>query len=180
MNNKSLYPLTEAEGQELAAGLLTCSTIERYTRTLQASTAVTRLQSLLYSAPTHGTEFLRHAWALWSRVLEMTNRSELELPLAALMCVLGNSGLTGVEKLLIACSISRKPQSSWLAGLARHLLGSRSDAIVFEAYGSSRFGLSADVSPNPSSFTPYTVVAALAEESNGASGDLREVERAAA
>lgn len=175
MTFDTLYPLTENEAQELAAALLTASTIERYERGLRASTAVPRLQALFYNSPAYGTEFLRYAWSLWSRLLETPQRSEWELPLAALMCVLANSGMPDAGKLLTACSVSQKPQASWLSGLARQLLRDRSDSVVFEAYTSHGFEAIVQIPRNLSGSSPYTILPSTAEERNPASGDTREV-----
>lgn len=127
----NLNPLSVDEAGELAACLLTSSTIERYTHCLSSAEVVSRLAGELRSARTDGRELLRYAWFYRARVLETSRRSEWELPLAALVFVLGQSGVANVDPLLTALSSARQPQLAWLAGLSRRILASRS-GVQFE------------------------------------------------
>lgn len=127
-------PLMEDEVRELAGCLLTSSTIERYLRCIEASQAVANLTNKLDIAPDSGTELLKYAWFYWTQLLETRTRSEWEIPLAALVYVLADSGTQNAEKLLTACAVSSRPQAAWVAGLARRLLATRRAASTFTMF----------------------------------------------
>lgn len=133
MNVNPLHPLRAEEVYELAGCILTSSTVERYVRCLENSKAVHRLQSELQMAQLDGAELLAYGWLYRSYVLEALSRSEMEISLAAIMYVLGRSGIVNVDDLLLACLVSQRPQMAWLAGLARILLGQRSSSSVMKA-----------------------------------------------
>ena len=77
-----------------------------------------------------GKELLKYGWFYRARVLETSHRSEWELPLSAIVFVLGHSGIRSVEALLIALSTSQSPQIAWLAGLSRRLWASRTSSHI--------------------------------------------------
>ena len=114
--------INEQQFAELAAGLVTSSTIERY----EWCVGNARLtQALAHRIDTDSALFVEEAWRQWTLVLRTPERSESEILLAALLFVLGQSGVARVEQILTACALATSPQAAWVAALARRLLASR-------------------------------------------------------
>ena len=130
MNLNPLHPLTEDEATELGACLLTSSTIERYWRCLVESSAARRLRAELRSGTTDGKDLLRYGWSFRARVLETPLRSEWEVPLALITFVIGQTGVAGVESLLVALASCDRPQARWLGGISRIILAKRSSSNI--------------------------------------------------
>jgi len=122
--------LPEKAVAELAGCLLTSSTIERYRRCLERSEAVASLRKELRSTPDKPSDLVACAWSYWSRIIATPSRGEWEIPLAALLYVLGHTGAAQVDSLLVTCAVSPKSQATWISGLARSLLSSRSGATT--------------------------------------------------
>jgi hypothetical protein len=124
------YPLREDEVEELAGCLLTSSTMERYVRCLYSSKTVLRLRAELKALQIEGDELVHYAWLYRGYVLGTPARSEAEIPLVAIMATLGQSGIADVERLLMACAASHRPQMTWVASLASGVLASRSGSQI--------------------------------------------------
>lgn len=133
MNPGALDPLTIEEAEELAGAVTTSSTIERYVRSVRRSAAVRRLTTELRTLELDSGHLLDLAWRLRGRLLEEPRRSEWELPLAAIVACLGDSGVKGTEELLQALATSRAVQAAWIAGLCREILAVRTSSHVQRA-----------------------------------------------
>lgn len=125
MSLNPLHPLSYEEATQLAGCLLTSSTIERYFRCLQGSRVVKRLLSELRAGTIDGKELLKYAWLYRTHLGQEERRSEWEIPLAAIVCTLGQTGIGGTERLLTALAVSSHPPAAWVAGLSRRLLPAR-------------------------------------------------------
>jgi hypothetical protein len=122
MNFNPLYPLSALEAEELAACMLTASTIETYSECVEHSAAAHRIRADIRSGAVDGRDLLRWGWFHRSQVCEMPLRSEWEFPLALIVTVLAATGVAGSVQLIEAIATSQAPQSAWLSALSRGLL----------------------------------------------------------
>jgi hypothetical protein len=115
--------LNAEELGNVAFGLLTSSTLDRYARI--AGEAAARVWPAVEPSSEQWVAVTTRAALLWGDVLGSKVREPAEVELAVLLTMLARTDVTGVDELLTTIALSSAPQARWPAALARHLWKSR-------------------------------------------------------
>ncbi len=120
--------LSTSVAADVAFGLLTSSSMQRYIRI--AREAAASFGSAVSATPEEWPTVVERAARLWRQLLRSDKREPEEAELVVLLVALSRTALDGVDDLLAKVALADRQPASWVSALARTLRQERATTDV--------------------------------------------------